>query len=111
MIKNILLIFALFCTSLYANASTTGTTKINRIVSYTNHGNGDVIFTVKSPISACTGYWLSKDDSGFNANLSMIIAAFQSQSNLIISGDSDEEQKWTGSTSSYCKLESVDYRL
>ncbi len=108
--KIIAYIFLIFSSASYA-LETTGTTKINRIVSYTNHGNGDVIFTVKSPISACTGYWLSKDDSGFNANLSMIIAAFQSQSNLIVSGDSDEEQKWTGSTSNYCKLESVDYRL
>jgi len=53
-------------------------TKISSIASYSQYGNGDVTFTIENPIPECSnGYWLKKEDPGFQANLSMVIAAYQ----------------------------------
>lgn len=86
----------------------TDSTTISNIYSYTNYGNGDVAFRVANPIDECShGYWFNKDDAGFSANLTMIIAAYQAKSTVKIYGLPD--QLWAGSSGKYCKLYNIQF--
>jgi len=82
-------------------------TTISRLISYNQFGGGDVVFRIADPTSACFGYWISKDDSGFNANLSTILAAYQAKTKVKIYGQT--EQKWPGSGNFWCKLYAIEY--
>lgn len=91
----------------YVSASapivTSSPTKVVLISSYNAYGGGDVIFRVGQPHPSCEqGYWLTKSDPGFQANLSMIIAAKQSGSTVRVVAHPD--QLWSGSGGAYCKL-------
>jgi hypothetical protein len=82
--------------------TTSGITRVTGVSSYTQN-NGDVIFRIESPIAACDGgYWLSKSDAGFNANLAMVMSAYNAKSPIQVYGLSD--QIWNGSASKFCKL-------
>lgn len=84
-------------------------TKVSLVSSYNQYGNGDVIFKVENPISECIdGYWLTKTDSGYPANMAMIIAAFQAKTSVVVSGLPD--QLWYGSGGKYCKLYAFELR-
>ncbi|NOU52139.1 hypothetical protein HG263_16540 [Pseudoalteromonas sp. JBTF-M23] len=92
----------------FANNIASSSTEIVALASYNQYGGGDVIFKLKDPIEQCTGYFLSKSDDGFNANVSMIIAAYQAKTKVKVWGI--PEQKWAGSSSGYyCKLYVVAY--
>jgi hypothetical protein len=83
-----------------------GITTVDFITSY--NGNGDVMFKIKEPIDACPrGYWLSTTDTGFQANMSMLLAAYQANSKVKIYGL--PSQSWPSSTNLYCKVYSVEY--
>ena len=62
---------------------------------------------LETPLETCKGYWLNVTDTGFNSNMSMLIAAFQANSNVRIYGLPSED--WAGSSGSYCKVYSVEY--
>lgn len=82
-------------------------TKIIRVSSYNQYGNGDVVFVIENPIAQCSGgYWITKDDKGFNANLSMILSAYQAKNPVTIFGLPD--QLWSGSSGKFCKLYNID---
>jgi hypothetical protein len=95
----------------YASASyigTIATTNIVSVSSYNQYGTGDVVFKVANPIAECSdGYWLAKSDVGFQANLAMIISAYQIKNPVLIYGLPD--QLWSGSSGKYCKLYSVEF--
>jgi hypothetical protein len=82
-------------------------TTIKRFISYNQYGDGDVVFTVANPTSSCFGYWINKNDAGFNANLSLILAAYQAKTNVKVHGLTD--QKWSGSGNFWCKLYAIEY--
>ncbi len=82
---------------------------IATINSYSEYGGGDVHFTIASPSTKCpNGYWLRKTDPGFQANLSMVIAAYQAKSIIRINGLLNE--LWPGTTGRACRVYSVSYR-
>ena len=94
-----------------AHAAYVGTTmtKVALVSSYNQYGSGDVLFKVENPILECIdGYWLTKTDSGYQANVVMIITAFQAKTPVVVFGLSD--QLWSGSGGKYCKLYSFDLR-
>lgn len=80
---------------------------ITRFISYSQIGNGDVVFRIKNPTVGCFGYWMNKADPGFEANLSMALAAFHSKTSVKIQGH--EDQKWGGSGNFWCKLYAIEY--
>lgn len=82
-----------------------GETQIRIIDSY-NQANGDVVFTLASPIAQCYGYWLAKTDVGFNASVSVILSAYQAKNKVLVYGLPG--QLWTGSAKPYCKLYSIE---
>lgn len=48
------------------------------------------------------GYWITKSDVGFSANLALIFSTYQAKSNIWIYGI--PTQVWSGSSGIYCKL-------
>lgn len=106
--QKISLIF-LFLTAFSAKANYVGSslTEIVSIISYNQYGDGDVIFRLKKTMPPCTGYWLTKSDAGFQANLSMLVSAFQAKTQVKVYGS--PALKWKGSSGVYCKLYSLQY--
>lgn len=104
-IFGLLLVFV--CCSTFAAIVPTGLTKITYLSSYNQYGGGDVIFSVANPIAGCeNGYWISKADGGFNANLSMLLSSYQTKNSIKIYGLSD--QIWGGSAGKYCKMYMIE---
>ncbi|MDE1243547.1 hypothetical protein [Vibrio aestuarianus] len=85
-------------------------TYISSVISYNQFGAGDVVFRLDKPIQQCHGYWINKGDPGFEANLSMIIAAYQAKSPVMIYGLPAQSEKWKGSRNHWCKLYQITYR-
>jgi hypothetical protein len=90
-----------------AATETTATASINRLISYNQYGGGDVVFTVDKPSAGCHGYWITKADPGFDANMSMILAAYHSKAPVRVHGHND--QKWQGSGAFWCKLYAIEH--
>jgi len=105
--KIILLIVLLFGTSQIEAAESSQVTTISKLISYNQYGGGDVIFRIANPTNSCFGYWISKSDLGFNANLSTILAAYQAKTKVKIHGHTG--QKWPGSNNFWCKLYAIEY--
>ncbi|GAB6263551.1 hypothetical protein [Photobacterium sp. R1] len=106
------LVFGLMSFHSYAanqNYVGSSVTTIKEMHSYSEVGGGDVVFKLASPESSCPGgYWLRKTDPGFQANLSMVIAAYQAKTSVVSYGLPDEI--WSGSEGKYCRLYAISYR-
>lgn len=103
-----ILCILLFATSASAYISTSDTT-ITTIYSYSEYGSGDVVFRVAAPLTDCEGgFWLKRSDPGFNANLTLLLAAYQSRSTVMIYANPD--QIWSGSGSKYCHLYAIQLK-
>lgn len=86
----------------------TGSTIIVTVNSLTNYGTGDVIFsTENSKNTECPVFWITKTDPGFQANLSMIIAAYHAKTPVSVVGITD--LPWGGTTGKSCKLYYIQY--
>jgi hypothetical protein len=105
--KFILLIALLLGANLVEAAEGSQSTTIKRFISYNQFGGGDVVFRIANPTANCFGYWINKDDAGFNANLSLILAAYQTKTKVKVTGLTD--QKWPGSGNFWCKLYAIEY--
>ncbi|MES1190001.1 MAG: hypothetical protein ABUS47_02855 [Steroidobacter sp.] len=91
----------------HAAASQSGVTTINFLLSYNSYGSGDVIFKLANPTSDCVGYWITKTDAGFSANMAMLLTAYQTKTSVVI--DATTDQMWPGSVNGYCKLYDIRY--
>jgi hypothetical protein len=102
-------VFAFFPVASFAASESSFDTKIERISTYADYGDGDVAFWLdNNSEKSCYGYWMSPTSKGFDANFSTLLSAFHANSNLIVYGKLGAENKWTGSSSShYCKVESI----
>ncbi|WP_245798238.1 hypothetical protein [Vibrio ostreicida] len=88
-----------------------GQSFVSSVESYNKFGNADVMFRLATPSRECAGYWITKDDRGYNANLSMILAAYQAKNPVVVYGLIAESEKWSGSeTAHFCKLYAITYR-
>ena len=79
--------------------------KINNIITYTTFGSGDVVFSLEASVNGCdNGYWLRKNDPGFNSTLSTLLSAYHAKTTVKVFGHDD--QLWNGSNSGkYCRLD------
>ena len=108
--KKIMFIMSfLFVGAVAAATEGSALSKIEQLYSFSESGGGDVTVRLSENGSICAGYWLKKTDPGFQANLSMIIAAYHAKSDIVITGHTD--QIWAGSGGKYCHVYSVGYRL
>lgn len=83
--------------------------EIQVLHSFTNLGNADVAFALNTTSGVCKGYWFNKDDAGYQSNLSMLIAAYQANTKVLIYGHEEASAKWTQTEAHYCKLYGVTY--
>lgn len=83
--------------------------EIQVLHSFTNSGNADVAFSLNTTSGVCKGYWFNKDDAGYQANLSMLIAAYQANTKVLIYGHEEASAKWAQTEVHFCKLYSVTY--
>jgi hypothetical protein len=82
---------------------------ISRLITYTNFGNGDVFISLPTNGAICTyGYYMNKDSLGYQASLSMLLAAYQAKTPVKLTGN--ESNRWTGSGNPVCELYSVEYK-
>ncbi|MEZ8822893.1 hypothetical protein AB6E04_00945 [Vibrio amylolyticus] len=112
-LKFLISFLALMLVSYSANAlehTGTSVTTVVSVSSYNKYGAGDVIFRVANPIKQCSGYWINKGDPGFSANLSMLLAALQAKTPVIVHGLTAETERWKGSSSVFCKLYQITLR-
>lgn len=92
-----------------AQLANTAETRIVAIGAYTEFGGGDVRAVAETPLAGCEGgFWLSKSDPGFQATLSVLVAAKQSRSPVMIWAATD--RIWSGSGAPHCKLYLVELR-
>ena len=105
----VILLVAMSNYSLAASYKGSPISKVVSVTSYAEYGPGDVIFSIENPIPECiNGYWLKKSDPGFQANLSMVIAAYHAKSNVLIYGLPD--QIWPASGGKFCHLFNITYK-
>ncbi|KAF7763149.1 hypothetical protein PUND_b0487 [Pseudoalteromonas undina] len=103
----VMLHILLFTSQVIANETSPKST-IERFVSYSNYGSGDVFVSLEYNGSICNyGYYLNKEDQGFEANYSMLISAYHAYAKVILIG-LDKGEKWSGSGNTVCKLYSVE---
>lgn len=105
--KIILIVALLLAANLAEAAEASSVTTISRFISYNQYGGGDVVFRVANSTSSCYGYWITKEDAGFNANLSAIVAAYHAKTKVKVYGLT--YQKWSGSSNTWCKLYAIEY--
>ena len=102
-----LYIFLSFTSQVIANETSPKST-IKRFISYSNYGNGDVFISLENNGSTCnSGYFLNKENQGFEANYSMLLSAYHANSSVKLIG-LDTEEKWQGSRAIICQLYSVE---
>jgi hypothetical protein len=89
-------------TVVYDTKSVAYGTPVSFVASYNGYGGGDVIFGVVNSIPECAGYWITKDDPGFKANLSMLLSAYLTKVPVEVYASPD--QLWSGSTAPHCKV-------
>ena len=75
-----LLLVLLPCLS-FASIEHSAQSTVSKIYSYSTYGSGDVVVQLASNGASCNGgYWLKKADPGFQANFSMLMAAYHAGS-------------------------------
>lgn len=106
-IKGIMLFISIFAAhSLASEASPKSIVK--RFISYSDYGSGDVFVSLEYNGSSCSdGYYLNKENKGFEANYSMLLSAYHANAKVILIG-LDKDEKWSGSGNTVCKLYSVE---
>lgn len=103
------IICLLFSGAAAAATESSSQSKINKLYSYSEYGGGDVIVKLSGNGPSClAGYWLKKTDPGFQANLSILLAAYHANKDIVVTGHTD--QIWSGSSGKYCHVYSVSYR-
>ncbi len=82
---------------------------IKRLISYSKFGKGDVYVQLNSGTSACShGYFINKESAGYESVLSMLLAAYQANTPVILYGYKNNQ--WSGSSAPVCELYSVLYQ-
>lgn len=109
--KKILIVYILLVSYLSSATFYSPITKIDFIGVYntTISKGGDVIFRLKNSHEDCYGYYIQKDDIGFEATYSAILSAYHAKSDVRVYSSTTFD-KWAGSTNSYCKVYTIQYK-
>ncbi len=107
----LLLVVYQFSISVMAFSDTESSPKstIKRLIAYSKFGNGDVYVELNTNSSTCkNGYFINKTSAGYEATLSMLLAAYQANTPVILYGYKNNQ--WSGSSAPVCELYSVLYQ-
>ncbi len=90
------------------NIETSTVTQIDRLIAYSKRGNGDIFISTDANIEQCiNGYFIDKASAGYEANFSMLLAAYQAKTPVQLSAYIDTF--WNGSSGKVCALYNVTY--
>ncbi|MCG9584193.1 hypothetical protein L1D13_24475 [Vibrio tubiashii] len=79
---------------------------IKRIQAYSVHG--DIFISMETNGQQCsTGYYIDKVSPGYESILSMLLAAYQANINVVINGYVNN--RWSGSSEPVCEIFRVAY--
>lgn len=78
---------------------------VTRIQSYTEYGDGDVVFDVDTAVAGCNGFWLRPIDKGFKQTFAVLLMAKASGIPVVVYAHDD--QLWSGSTDKYCRVRNL----
>lgn len=110
-LRNFLMGLILLCASSASNAELVqgNVGLIKGIITYTTYNSGDVVVEVTSPLENCAnGFFVGGLDEGAKNVYAMLQAAYLTQKELYIYGNSTE--LWNGSSSGqYCHIYAVNY--
>ncbi|MEI8671951.1 hypothetical protein P4S52_08290 [Vibrio sp. SA48] len=82
---------------------------IKRLIAYSDYGNGDVYIELTRNGATCShGYYIDKASAGYESTLSMLLAAYQANTKILISGYVNN--RWAGSSAAVCEIYSVIYK-
>ncbi len=94
--KNYMGFLGLLFSSSLVQAVDYNNTKIVEVATYSSFNNGDVIVKTAADDGECVdGFWMDKEDPGYNGALTSAVAALHSKKTVYIEGD--ESQRWIGS--------------
>lgn len=79
---------------------------VTRLYVYSTFGNGDVAF-YGATAGPCFGFWLRPTDPGFKNMYALLLAARTAGRPVQVWGYDNEI--WSGSTSTFCRADSIDY--
>jgi hypothetical protein len=80
----------------------TGT--VTHINTYPEFGGGDFVFRLSSYVAGCeSGYWLSPSQPGFKTSVAFVLQARAAGESISVGGNN--AVVWTGSATSYCKVD------
>ncbi len=107
--KYLLFILSVFSINALAGVTVSPDAKIIAMETYTEYGNGDVIFSISPSEATCSdGYYLRKVDPGYDANLSMLMAAYHADTMVVVRGRNTD--RWDGAPDKdFCKVYSIRY--
>ena len=106
--KYLFLLSSILLSQIVFGTETSPSSSIQKLISYSEYGGGDVVVVLEENGTTCTnGYFLKKTDSGFDANLAMLLSAYHAKSPLRL--DAHTSDKWDGSTGYYCHVYSIAY--
>ncbi|TMP38213.1 hypothetical protein [Pseudoalteromonas rubra] len=106
----LLIILCTFSSLTFAAVKGSSKTTVATLITYSQYGQGDVVFKLAAPEESCPdGYWMKKADPGFEANLSVLLSAYHAKSKVIARGHDDKV--WAGSAGKYCLLYSIELYL
>jgi hypothetical protein len=96
MILKITIIFVMIQGIAFADPVLFSNMTITSINSYSEYGGGDVIIYGSTGVTGCNdGIWLSQSDSGFKANMAILMMVYAN--NKFLNGYIDTSQLWSGS--------------
>jgi hypothetical protein len=106
----LLTLFLLTTSIIFAsNINIATNAKITQLSSYTQLEEDSITFISNKQNGLCKGYWVSPTMLGFDTTISILMTAYQSQSEeIVIYASNAIEDKWSGnSTEHFCKVTSL----
>jgi hypothetical protein len=78
-------------------------------VFYATFDSGDVTFTLGggSGLSQCKGFWIRGTDAGYKTIVTAVLTAYQTGATIVV--DANISQIWSGSSTSYCLVDAIEY--
>jgi hypothetical protein len=102
------LAFAVACSiSVAASAMIlTPPVRIKTFTTYTDYGNGDVVFLADTTFPGCDGFWLSPADAGFKQAYAALMMVKASDTSVVLYAY--DTSLWPGSASvKYCRIRTI----
>lgn len=81
---------------------------VDKLIAYARNGNGDIYVGLTENGTTCSnGYYIDKASLGYESILSLLLAAYQANTQVTILAD--VSKRWSGSSHPVCEIYYVAY--